>query len=193
MRLNLDLDATEPRLGSDDCLPPDNFVPLAEQSVCSPIDAVYRAQAPRLLRFFARKTHRHEAADLVQESFARLTRAAIRGTSAPDNQEAYLNRIAVNILRDRSRSAYLRSLSSPLQENDAPFAADPVATLEARDMLRRLDAALAILRPKTRDIFLAHRRDGLSYGEIGELTGLSIKGVEWHMSKAIAHITRSFK
>jgi RNA polymerase sigma-70 factor (ECF subfamily) len=37
---------------------------------------------------------------------------------------------------------------------------------------------------------MAHRLDGLSYAEIAEQTGLSVKGVEKQMSKAIAEITR---
>lgn len=67
---------------------------------------------------------------------------------------------------------------------------DQVAVLESRDMLRRLEAAISKLKPKTRAIFLAHRLDGLSYAEIAELTGLSVKGVEKQMSKAIAKIDR---
>lgn len=57
-------------------------------------------------------------------------------------------------------------------------------------MLRHVEAAMLKLRPKTREIFMAHRIDGLSYAEIAELTGLSIKGVEKQMSKAIAQIDR---
>jgi DNA-directed RNA polymerase specialized sigma24 family protein len=46
------------------------------------------------------------------------------------------------------------------------------------------------LSPKTRDIFLAHRVDGVSYSDIAKRMGLSVKGVEWHMTKAIAHLDR---
>jgi RNA polymerase sigma-70 factor (ECF subfamily) len=62
--------------------------------------------------------------------------------------------------------------------------------LEARDQLERVQNALAGLTPKTRDIFLAHRLDGMSYKDIATQTGLSLKGVEWHMTKAIAHLDR---
>lgn len=57
-------------------------------------------------------------------------------------------------------------------------------------MLRRLEAAMLKLKPKTREIFMAHRPDALSYAEIAERTGLSVKGVEKQMSKAIAQIDR---
>jgi len=62
--------------------------------------------------------------------------------------------------------------------------------MEQRDTLRRIERAVEKLKPRTREIFLAHRVDGLSYAEIAERTGLSIKGVEKQMSKAIAKIDR---
>ena len=58
-------------------------------------------------------------------------------------------------------------------------------------MLNRIEQAIGTLKPITQQIFLAHRLDGYSYAEIAELTGLSVKAVEKHMSRAIAHIDRS--
>src|SRR3546814_1410038 len=82
--------------------------------------------------------------------------------------------------------------SDLVSAEDVPLPAnDMIAEVEARDVLNRVGAAMARLSPKTREIFMAHRLDGLSYKEIGEKTGLSVKGVEWHMSKAIAHIARA--
>ena len=46
------------------------------------------------------------------------------------------------------------------------------------------------LRPKTRKIFLARRLDGLGYEEIGAMMGMSVRAVEWHMSRAIAKLSR---
>ena len=56
--------------------------------------------------------------------------------------------------------------------------------------MRRLERAIASLRPRTRAVFLAQRIEGLSYREIAERTGLSVKGVEKQMAKAIAKIDR---
>jgi RNA polymerase sigma-70 factor (ECF subfamily) len=65
---------------------------------------------------------------------------------------------------------------------------DTEAQLEARDMLERLETAMLRLRPLTREIFMAHRLDGYTYREIAERTGLSLKRVEKHMSRAIAQL-----
>ena len=57
-------------------------------------------------------------------------------------------------------------------------------------MLDRIQNALMRLSPKTREVFLAHRVDGHSYNDIAKRMELSVKGVEWHMTKAIAHLDR---
>ena len=49
------------------------------------------------------------------------------------------------------------------------------------------------LKPLTRQIFLACRLDGYSYAEIAEQTGLSIRGVEKQMSRAIKQLGRHLR
>jgi RNA polymerase sigma-70 factor (ECF subfamily) len=152
---------------------------------------LHRIHWRRLLRFFARHGARQDAADLVQESFVRLAGARAKGSTVIEKPEAYLSTIASNLLRDRARIALSRSLAWHIPTDEVPLAAhDPIATLEARDQLERLQASLARLSPKTRSIFLAHRIDGMSYKDIANQTGLSVKAVERHMAKAIAHIDR---
>ena len=78
----------------------------------------------------------------------------------------------------------------PMLDLAADPSVDQVALLESRDTLRRLEQAIARLKPRTREIFLAHRIHGFTYAQIAERTGLSVKGVEKQMSKAIAKIDR---
>lgn len=173
-------------LGEGEPFPPDDRVVTAPRRT---IEAIYRAQAPRLLRFFARRSGSAEAEDLVNESFARLAAAPAVRCGDVDNVDAYLQQVASNALRNRARAAFHRSIVD-LDIQTAPDKVDPVALLEARDTLARLQLALDKLPPKTRAIFMAHRLDGATYAELAETHGLSVKGVEWHMSKAIAHVHR---
>ena len=53
------------------------------------------------------------------------------------------------------------------------------------DLRRRLEEAVAAMPRKQREIFLAHRLDELSYAEISDRTGLSIRQVERQMARAI--------
>ena len=182
--------AVLPRLGEDDPLPPaDRVVPTVTR-----LDALYRSHGPKLLRFFSRRAGQQEAHDLLHESFVRLANADITREDALECPEAYLNRIASNLLRDRAKTALQRSLAHRLPSDEvALVGTDLVAALEARDKLNRLQNALARLKPKTCAIFLAHRLDGLSYKQIADGFGLSVKGVEWHMTKAIAHLDRALR
>lgn len=156
------------------------------------LEMLYSAEVPRLRRYFARCGAGQEAGDLVQESFARLAATGSSGRPALERPAAYLHRVATNLLRSRARTALRRSLATHVPADTVPLAGpDPVRALEARDQLVRLQAALRRLSPKTRDIFLAHRIDGQTYQEIATQAGLSVKTVEWHMTKAIGFIDRA--
>ena len=152
------------------------------------LDRLYRDEAPRLLRFLHRRTDdRDTAHDLLQDAFARL--AGIR-RSELIQPRAYLNRIVRNLLADRGRSAKVRPKLVEIDPDMEIVGHDPLAQLESRDMLRRLEIAMDRLKPRTREIFMAHRLDGRSFAEIAGITGLSVKGVEKQMAKAIAQIDR---
>jgi len=104
--------------------------------------------------------------------------------------EAFLRHVSTNLLRDWGRGLALRQRSQLTLELESDQQLDQVAALESRDTLRRLELAMKKLKPRTREIFLAHRIHGFTYAEIAERTGLSVKGVEKQMSKAIAKIDR---
>jgi len=180
--------ANATRIDEGDPLPPpDRVIETPRRR----LDALYRAQAPRVLRFFARSSARHEAEDAMHDSFIRLIASDAVAEGRVENPEAYLQQVARNTLRNRARAAFHRSIVDfDLDEQGASDGTDPVAALEARDMLARMQAALDRLPARTRAIFMAHRLEGATYAEVAAAHGLSIKGVEWHMSKAIAHLHR---
>jgi len=192
MRLNLDGDLhAQNRVAEADPLPPDE---RASVEPPSDLDTLYRTHRLKLLRFVRRWSRTDEAPDIVQQLFARIAARAAEARPAIEAPDAYLRQAARNLIRSEVRTAERRSTHLHLCLDDVPLAGpDPVAGLEARDMLRRFEAAIARLSPRTREIFLAHRIDGFSYGEIAFRTGLSIKTVEKHMSRAIAFLGRQFR
>lgn len=163
---------------------------LEERPAVSDVAGLYRSAGPRLLRFFRRRVGHEEATDLVQESFSRLLR--IGGRAALLQPEAYLKRIGQNLLRDRAKFSVRRSelLHVPVDE-DALAGTDQCRLLETRDLLDRLERAMLELPQQTREIFMAHRLDGLTYGEIAERTGLTIKQVEKRLARAMVEINRA--
>jgi RNA polymerase sigma-70 factor (ECF subfamily) len=173
-----------------DPLPPEDRVVSREPDW---LECLYREHRDRLLRFAVRYTQADRAADVVQQLFLRL---ASRGRNRPleaGSPSAYLRQATINLIRNEYQQGVRRS--AHLHENTAEEieAGDTLAALEARDTLVRLEAIMARLSPRTREIFLAHRLDGYSYGEIAARTGLSVKTIEKHMSKAIAHVSKHLK
>lgn len=159
---------------------------------CSPsngLEAAFRAQRGELARYFGRVLDPQTAADMVQEVFCRA--AASGQADRLDNPGGFLRRIARNLLIDTGRRARTRGIAVPLEENgDTASPATQELALEAEDLLRLYEQAVAQLPEKTRRVFLLHRVEERSYREIHELLGISVATVEYHMMKALAHIAR---
>jgi RNA polymerase sigma-70 factor (ECF subfamily) len=176
------------RLRLDDPVPPEDwagFLPGLD------VETLYRDHSPRLARFFARRVAAEDVADLVHETFRRLLGTAAGNRLRLANPEAYLHRIADNVLRDRGRSPTHRAAKFhvPLEE-EYVGGPDPHHQLETRDTVARIDSAMQKLKPKTREIFMLHRLDGLSYAEIAAIKGISVKGVEKQIAKALTALRR---
>lgn len=158
------------------------------------VDALYRAERPGLLRRLGRRANgRDDALDIVHDAFVRLLGLGSGRILALEQERpgAYLNRTATNLTRDRQKASVRHASHLHVVADDNILAGpDPVLHIEARDELRRFEAALLQLRPKPRAIYVAHRIDGLSYGEIAAQYGISVKGVEKHMAYAIATISQ---
>lgn len=166
-------------------------IPCRDDLARRQVQELYRRHSPRLIRQLTRATGSGDIArDLVHDTFVRLMRMNPISFGRIDRPEAFLQRISVNLLRDhgRGRVHSERAQKALAVVSDPTF--DQVSVLEYRETLARLERAMAKLKPRTREIFLAQRIEGLSYAEIAERTGLSIKGVEKQMSKAIAKIDR---
>lgn len=192
MRLKLDEDeVVKARLTQDDPLPPADRVSRRGSDW---LEDFYRRHCRRLVRFARRHVTADHACDVVQQVFTRLAGQHRDGEHGIEKPDAFLRQAARNLIRDEARAAERRSAALHVCADDIPLAGhDPIAALEARDMVQRLEKAVARLKPRTREIFLAHRIDGMSYREIAAKTGLSVKTVEKHMSQAIAFVARQLE
>jgi len=155
------------------------------------LDILYRQHRAPLLRFVRRYAPVERAQDVVQHVFVRLAGLGPGEAQAIRSPLGYMRRAARNLLRDHARDDHRHPVDLYLGTEDALAAPhDPVAQLEARDLLERLEQALLRLPVRTREIFLAHRIDGYSYAEIARRTGLCMTTVETHMKRAIASLDR---
>lgn len=107
-----------------------------------------------------------------------------------DEPEAFLMRIALNLSIDAHRARVSHGEEVLLEDvillDLAPGTEDIVL---GRERMARMSWCLGRLSDKTRDIFLAHRIDGMTYREIAQRHALSITTVEKHIAKATRQIT----
>lgn len=161
----------------------------------SRIEGLYRAEAPRLTRYFRRRIgEADEAPDLVQEAFARL--AAFMAREGLANPAPYLQRIARNLLFERSRRRWRRMAAAHVAIGEEDDIAVPPAQDEAlvhADLMARYEDAVQGLPDRTREAFLLHRLDELTYREIAERLGISIPTVQYHVGRALAHISTALE
>ncbi|MEW5835170.1 MAG: RNA polymerase sigma factor [Pseudomonadota bacterium] len=161
---------------------------LARADDANEFDGFVRSQRDGLVRFLQRRTRSaDDAEDLAQESFTRLIR--YRGY-APDTWAGLLYRIAVNALHDRGRRAASRfdALHVSLDEEAGDLAASEPSHEQrtaSEQELAALQRALLRLPDRCRQVYLLNRIEGMSYTEIAEHCGISVKAVEKHISRAL--------
>jgi len=158
------------------------------------VEHLYRSERPGLLRFLHRRATVERTEDVVQQIFTRIVARTATETISLEAPGAYLRQAARNLLRDEARAAARTHHAQHVSIDDVEIGSgDPIAALEARDDLARIEQAVLRLKPLTRQIFLACRLDGYSYAEIAEQTGLSVRGVEKQMSRAIKQLGRHLR
>jgi transmembrane sensor len=152
-----------------------------------------------LLNFLTRRVgNRDLAADLAQESFARVYAAA--STHRVSEPRALLYTTARNLLTDHHRrsrvrgTAWSRSCDPQDQLPDdlaGPDTHQPEVILDGRQRLMRLEQTLAALPPRAREAFVLSKIDGLSRAEVAQAMGVSVKTVESHLDVAMRACTQA--
>lgn len=128
-----------------------------------------------------------DAEDIVQEAWVRLAR--YEREQVVENPEAFLMQTALNLAIDEHRGRVAHGEQVVLEEVILVDESPPVeAVVLGRERMERMTYCLGRLTEKSRDIFLAHRLDGLTYREIADHHGLSISTVEKHIAKSTSQL-----
>ena len=153
----------------------------------------YSTEAPGLIRYFKQRMRDDEDAnDLMQEAFARL--AAHMRTKILVHPASYPQRIARNLLVDRMRSARRAAATiGPTLDELPEIGAAPEQSfgIERQDVMRLYKAAVDGLPDQTRQVFLMHRVENLTYREIGEKLRIAVPTVQYHLGRALARIAQA--
>lgn len=143
-----------------------------------------------LLNFLTRQVNdRDTAADLAQESYARVLSAQATGLAILD-MRAMLYRTARNLVIDQHRRDEHRRHEDldDLDEADQPMAPahqQPDAILGYEQIARVLVRAIESLPPRCMQAFVLSRFDGLSHQQVAERMGISKNMVAQHVVRGI--------
>lgn len=139
---------------------------------------LYRQHSSWLKTVLRRRFGVEAVDDLLQETFLRITAYRVG-----PNPRALLMTVAVNAARDRMRRAAVRIPS--VGGADPEFAHGGSVPADQAEALL-LKQVILSLPSKLRDVFVLSRFGGLTYDEIAQRCGISVKTVEWRMTKALA-------
>jgi RNA polymerase sigma-70 factor (ECF subfamily) len=140
---------------------------------------------PALLRL-ARRFSRHDAEDLVQETFVRALAARHR-YRAGSNARAWLCRILCNL----AVSAQRRQMRDRRLQTRVIELAPASIHVEPRADRDKLRAALDALSPDERRLLELADVDGLRYREIARVLGCPIGTVMSRLHRARRHLSRA--
>jgi len=122
--------------------------------------------------------NKEEAQDIFQETFIRFHQS-----SSPDrvmtNVPAFLLRIARNLCVNSKRKE-----KSHLTYEDYMVGSNDEHKTDSDELLELVKTALEVLPDKYKEMFILREYDGMSYAEIGEITGESISIVKVRIYRA---------
>lgn len=127
------------------------------------------------------------AEDIMQEAFLRLWKG--REKVDPEKAKSYVFAVANNLFLDSARhqQVVLKYQNHPTRDSDNE---SPQHVLEQKEFKAALEKAINDLPDGQREVFLLNRIEKLTYQEIADRLGVSVKAIEKRMGKALKRMRR---
>lgn len=159
-------------------------------SLSRELESAYAESRAGLVRFLsARLDNRHHAEDLAQDLYLAL--AGVPETEPVRSSKNFLFRVArnlaVNFNGQESRRAAIRNANADILWT-AVDEVTPERQLLGEEALAVINATIATLPERTRQILAWRRLDGCRNVEIAERLGISTTAVEKHLRQAMAQL-----
>ena len=169
--------------------PPDSTAKAA--SAQPELSLLVEQYGPALRRYFFRKAPPSEVEDLVQTVFLNMHQ---RASAEPlESVEGYLFRVAAHVLARRHRDGQLRLGQRLDRLIEAIEDLSPERIVIGRQALGRLRVALSQLPPKTREAFILHRYEEMTYAAIAARLQISVSGVEKLIIRALRQLREAIE
>jgi len=151
------------------------------------VASLYKESHPKLFGYLLKSLRsKQDAQDLSQEAYLRLLR--VDQVKLIDNPQAYLFRIAVNLiyeLRIRSNGNKALVTDSLDDVEELISSNDPQSAFEISDAIAQLEKTVKELPAVYQSILLMRKRDGLSHTEISKILNISIHTVRKYLTRAV--------
>lgn len=122
------------------------------------------------------------AEDLAQEAFVRLWNN--RNKVEIEKAKSFLFTVGNNLFLDHVRHHKVKnnySASFSIQQDNS----DPQYLMEMKEFKKKLDTTIQSMPEGAREVFLLNRIEKLTYAQIADNLGLSVKAIEKRMQKAL--------
>ena len=154
------------------------------------LDAIYAAHGEPLVRFIHKKVGDVELAqdilhDLFLNIWSRFETWEVHGDLRTYLFSAARNHVWSHYAKQRVRRSHAED-----ERRTAPRHSDPVAAaaIDADNLKAAVALWIAELPDRRREVFELSRYEYLTYQEIADRLGISIKTVETQMSRALRHL-----
>lgn len=166
----------------EDRIPP-QVVEAARNGDAGALAVICERLYPRIYRYLSYKVvDVRDAEDLAGEVFVRMLEAILRQTGS---LEAWLFRIAGNVLTDHYRKRAVRSGEVELPE-EIPGGDDPGAAVERKLDGDRLRKGLRVLTEEQRETVILRFVMGYEHGEVAEIMGRSAGAIRALQFRALS-------
>lgn len=149
----------------------------------------YYSRAYRFVKSYVRDAVATE--DIVSESMVTLWQQydESRGASQLPFLYTILRNRSLDYLKSQRRHSSVSDMddwrSGDLELRIRTLSESPEQIIFSDELRRLVDEALAAMPERTAEIFRLCRDEGKTYHEVAVIYGISVKGVEYHMSQAL--------
>lgn len=156
-------------------------IALGEESAVDEFMASYGNLVWALAKRFTNTSE--DAEDAAQEIFLEIWQNAGRYDSTKSAESTFISMIARRRLIDRMRKTYRQPKTQSIDNFFESPSSNSDRQLQTRIEAKQAVKAMKQLRPEQRNLMLMTIFDGMSHGEIAEITGIPLGTVKTHIRR----------